>query len=81
VIGNSPVLNYAFEEPGNYVVHLTVRSSNKVSEGIFDGSAKFNVDVTPRTANIVVYANGQKMEKTKKVKLGLQEGQRGVVLD
>lgn len=81
IIGNSPVLNYTFEEPGNYVVHLTVRSSNKVSEGIFDGSAKFNVDVTPRTANIVVYANGQKMEKTKKVKLGLQEGQRGVVLD
>ena len=81
VIGNSPVLNYEFEEPGNYVVHLTVRSSNKISEGIFDGSAKFNVDVTPRTANIVVYANGQKMERTKKVKLGLQEGQRGIVLD
>ena len=52
---------------------MTVRSSNKTTQGIFDGSAKFNVDVTPRTANIVVYANGQKMEKTKKIKLGLQE--------
>lgn len=73
MIGNGPVLTHTFEEPGNYVVHLTVRSSNKTSEGIFDGSKQFNVDVTPRTANIVVYANGQKMEKNKKIKLGLQE--------
>jgi PKD repeat protein len=62
-------------------VHLTVRSSNKTTQGIVDWSQKFSVDVTPRSANIVAFANGQRLKTTEKVKLWLQEGQRGVVLD
>ena len=80
-IGIGNVLNYIFEEPGLYTVHLTVRSSNKTTQGIVDGSQKFSVDVTPRSANIVAFANGQRLKTTEKVKLGLQEGQRGIVLD
>lgn len=80
-IGVGPILNYTFDEPGNYIVHLTVRSSNKTTQGIFDGSEMFTIDVAPRSANIVIYANGQKLEKNKKRKVGLQEAQRGVVLD
>jgi len=80
-IGIWSVLNYIFEEPGLYTVHLTVRSSNKTTQGILDGSQKFSVDVTPRSANIVAFANGQRLKTTEKVKLGLQEWQRGIVLD
>lgn len=80
-IGIGNVLNYIFEEPGLYTVHLTVRSSNKTTQGIVDGSQKFSVDVTPRSANIVAFANGQRLKTTEKVKLWLQEGQRGIVLD
>lgn len=80
-IGIGNVLNYTFQEPGLYTVHLTVRSSNKTTQGIVDGSQKFSVDVTPRSANIVAFANGQRLKKTEKIKLWLQEGQRGIVLD
>lgn len=80
-IGIGNVLNYTFEEPGLYTVHLTVRSSNKTTQGIVDGSQIFSVDVTPRSANIVAFANGQRLKTTEKVKLWLQEGQRGIVLD
>lgn len=80
-IGRGQVLSYTFDEPGNYRVHLTVRSSNQKAQGILDGTKIFSVDVSPKSANIVVYANGQKLEKYNKVKVGLQEAQRGLVLD
>jgi PKD repeat protein len=80
-IGIGNVLNYTFDEPGLYTVHLTVRSSNRTTQGIIDGAQTFSVDVTPRSANIVAFANGQRLKTTEKVKLGLQEGQRGIVLD
>ncbi|MEI7919229.1 MAG: hypothetical protein WCH65_03340 [bacterium] len=48
---------------------MTVRSSNKVSDGIFDGEKTLSIDVLPKTANIVIYANGQKLTKDGKIKL------------
>lgn len=81
VIWQWPVLSYTFQEEWNYVVHLTVRSSNRVDQWILDGTQIFNVNVAPKSANIFVYANGQKMEQESKVKIGLQEWQRGVVFD
>jgi hypothetical protein len=57
-------------------VHLTVRSSNKATNGIFDGEKTISIDVLPKTANIVVYANGQKLIKDGKIKLGIQEAQK-----
>ncbi|MDR0861002.1 MAG: hypothetical protein LBO09_08835 [Candidatus Peribacteria bacterium] len=62
-IGVGEVINYTFEESGNYVVHLTVRSSNN-SKGILDGEMNLNVEVSPKAANIVVYANTKKLDKT-----------------
>ena len=76
-----PVLSYTFQEEWNYVVHLTVRSSNKIDQWILDGTQTFTVNVAPKSANIFVYANGQKMEQISKVKIWLQEWQRGVVFD
>lgn len=81
IIGMGNVLNYTFNEAGNYRVHLTVRSSNRATQGILDGSSIFSVDVSPKSANIVAYANGQKLEPKQKAKLWLQEWQRGIVLD
>ncbi|MDR2415703.1 MAG: hypothetical protein LBD75_03710 [Candidatus Peribacteria bacterium] len=39
---------------------MTVRSSN-VGQGILDGEMNLNVDVAPKAANIVVYANTKKL--------------------
>lgn len=80
-IGVGPVVNATFPSPGNYQVHLTVRSSNKVSDGIFDGEKTMAIDVLPKTANIVVYINGQKLIKDNKIKIGIQEAERGVIFD
>ena len=80
-IGVGPVVNTTFTEPGNYQVHLTVRSSNQASRGIFDGTKTVAIDVKPKTANIVLYVNGQRVTKTDKMKLGVQEAERGVVFD
>lgn len=80
-IGVWPVVNTTFETAWTYQVHLTVRSSNQASEGIFDGEKTLSIDATPKTANIVVYANGQKLDKNTKIKIGIQEAERGVVFD
>lgn len=80
-IGVWPVVNTTFATPGNYQVHLTVRSSNKSTDGIFDGEKTISIDVLPKTANIVVYANGQKLTKDGKIKIGIQEAERGVIFD
>ncbi|MCX6823805.1 MAG: PKD domain-containing protein [candidate division SR1 bacterium] len=80
-IGVGPVVNTTFASPGNYQVHLTVRSSNKATDGIFDGEKTISIDVLPKTANIVVYANGQKLVKDGKIKIGIQEAERGVIFD
>jgi len=64
-----------------YQVHLTVRSSNRDTQGIFDGEKTIAIDATPKTANIVVYVNGQKLEKNGKIKVGIQEAERGLIFD
>ena len=51
-------------------MHLTVRSSNT---GIFDGEATVSVNVSPKSANVIVYTNGKKMTKQKPLKVGVQE--------
>jgi len=53
-----------------------VRSSNKATDGIFDGEKTISIDVLPKTANIVVYANGQKLTKDDKIKVGIQEAEK-----
>lgn len=80
IIGNGPVLTYTFEKEGNYIVHLTVRSSNK-AKGILDGDQTISIDVAPKSAVISVHANWQKMDKNGKVKIGTLEAEKGVVLD
>ncbi|MDO4713341.1 MAG: PKD domain-containing protein [bacterium] len=72
-IGYGPVVSYKFNESGTYLVHLTVRSSNS---GIFDGEATVSVNVSPKSANVIIYANGKKMEKQKAVKIGVQEAKK-----
>ncbi len=68
-MGVGSVINYEFKEAGNYVVHLTVRSSNYLAKGILDGELDINVNVAPKAANIVVYANTKKLDKNKTVKI------------
>lgn len=76
-----PVLNYTFDSPWNYLVHLTVRSSNNLEKWIFDWSKNISIDVSPKVASVVVYANWKKLDKNNKVKLWIQEAQKWVILD
>ena len=80
IIGNGPVLHYTFDTEGNYIIHLTVKSSNK-GNGILDGEKTTSIDVTPKAALISIYANGQKMLKDRKAKVGTLEAQKWVVFD
>ncbi len=80
MIGNGPVIHYTFDKEGNYLVHLTVKSSN-TAKGILDGDQTISVDVTPKAALISLYANGQKMIKDRKTKVGTLEAQKWVVFD
>ena len=77
-IGYGPVVSYKFNESWTYIVHLTVRSSNT---GIFDGEATVSVNVSPKSANVIVYTNGKKMTKQKPLKVGVQEAKKGLVFD
>ena len=68
-MGIGSVLNYEFQEAGNYMVHLTVRSSNYLAKGILDGDVTLSVNVTPKAAVITVYANAKKLDKNKAIKI------------
>ena len=57
---------------------MTVRSSNT---GIFDGEATVSVNVSPKSANVIVYTNEKKMTKQKPLKVGVQEAKKGIVFD
>lgn len=81
LIGRGSVVNYTFEQEGNYYVHLTARSANNTTQGILDGSATTVISVAPEIANLVVYANGKKLQQRNHVKIGTQDAQNGVVLD
>lgn len=75
------VLSHTFNQPWTYLVHLTVRSSNKQSKNIFDWEDTVSISVSPKTANISIYANWQKFKKDKVVKVGTQEAKKWVVFD
>lgn len=81
IIWEWPVISYEFKESWNYVVHLTVRSSNYRSEWIFDWSDSLSVDVTPKSAIISVYANSQKLNSSEKIKFWSTEASRWIVFD
>lgn len=80
-IGVWPVINHTFEDAWNYLVHLTVRSSNKINEWIFDWEKTISVDVKPKAAVISVFANSKRLKTFEKVKFGTQEWQKWVILD
>jgi len=76
-----PVVNYTFEDEGNHIVHLTVRSSNNETEWIFDGEDSIAINVAPKSANIVIYANGKLLGTDDTVRIGTQDAQEGILID
>ena len=80
VIWNKSVLSYTFENAGNHIVHLTVRSSNS-NNGIFDWEKDISINVKPMSAAISVYANWKKLNNIDKMKFWTQEWQNWIVLD
>ena len=75
------LINYTFEEAGRYIVHLVVRSSNVDELWILDGEQDITIDVSPKAANIVVYANTRKMTKNSPIKIWTSEGEKWVIFD
>lgn len=80
-IGKGPVINYTFPDPGNHIVHLTVRSSNRQTEGVFDGEKSIAVNVAPKAAQINLFVNGKKAMKDRLLKIGTPDIDRGILLD
>lgn len=80
-MGKWPVINYTFPDPGNHIVHLTVRSVNNTTQGIFDGEASIAINVAPKAATLVVYVNGKKLDVDDILKIGTQDAQDGLVID
>jgi hypothetical protein len=80
-IGRGPNVVYTFTKPNTYIVHLTVKSVNKYTKGIWDGKASIAISVLPPIANIVVYANFKKLSEDYIVKIGKQEASKGVLFD
>ncbi len=76
-----PVVNYTFTEPGNHIVHLTVRSSNNFSEWIFDWQDSIQINVAPKAANMVVFINWQRAETTRMLKIWSQDANNGILID
>ena len=74
------VITYTFEEAGKFIVHLVVRSSN-VSDWILDWEEDIEVNVTPKAANIVVYANTRRMTKNSPIKIWTSEWEKWVIFD
>ena len=74
------VLSYTFKESGKFIVHLVVRSSN-VDKWILDGESNLTINVTPKAADIVVYANTRRMSSVDPLKIWISEGEKWVVFD
>lgn len=74
------VITYVFDEAWKFIVHLVVRSSN-VKEWILDWEQDLTINVSPKTANIVVYANTRKMQSNNAIKIWTAEAEKGVVFD
>lgn len=74
------VRSYTFTEPGKFIVHLVVRSSN-VNQWILDWEKNLTINVTPKAADIVVYANTRMLSNIIPLKLWTAEGERWIVFD
>ena len=79
-IGEWQVITHTFNEPGKFIVHLVVRSSN-VNQWILDWEKDITINVSPKAANIVVYANTRKMSKDTPLKIWISEWAKWVVFD
>lgn len=80
VIWKWPVVNHTFSEAWNYVIHSTVRSVNN-NKWILDWQQFINVNVSPQSANIVVFANGKKMNENSYIKIWTTEAKNWVSFD
>ena len=79
-MGKWSVINYEFKEAWTFIVHLVVRSSN-ANKGILDGEQDLTIEVAPKAANIVVYANTRKMNAWVPTKIWISEWKKWVVFD
>ena len=79
-IGQWQVVTYTFQEAGKFIVHLVVRSSN-VDAWILDWEKDITINVQPKAANIVVYANTRRMDSNTPLKIWITEWMRWVVFD
>ncbi len=80
-MGKGYSINHTFEEPWEYVVHVTIRSINKNTKGILDGHASTVISVGEKIGNIVIFANWKKLNKNVSVKFWTQEASNGIVFD
>ena len=74
------IINYLFNDAGKFIVHLVIRSSN-VNKWILDGEKNITINVTPKAADIVVYANTRRMSSVYPLKIWISEGEKWVVFD
>ena len=79
-MGEGQIINYTFEESWKFIVHLVVRSSN-VNKWILDGERNVTINVTPKAADIVVYANTRRMTKNEQLKMWVTEWEKWVIFD
>lgn len=75
------IITYTFPESGNQVVHLTVRSANNLSQGIFDGEENININVWAKAAEINVYANGKQLTTDNILRIGAQAASDPILID
>ena len=79
-IWEGQVLSYTFKESGKFIVHLVVRSSN-VDKWVLDWERNLTINVTPKAADIVVYANTRRMSSVYPLKIWISEWEKWVVFD
>ena len=75
------LVNHTFEREWKYKIHLTARSVNEWIKWVFDGESSIEINVTPHIANVLVTANGKKMEEKTPLKFTSQEANDGIILD
>lgn len=80
-IGKWPVINYTFEDEWNHIVHLTVRSSNNKTQWIFDGTTSLAINVAPKSAEVIVYANGKQLTNDDIIRVWTQDAQEWILID
>lgn len=80
-MGQGTVIKYTFNNPWNYVVHLTAKSVNNDISWILDGSASININVKPSIANVVLYVNGKMAYTDKYIKITSEDAKAGVKFD